>query len=72
MALIDQTAAEIRDALCPSTSKSNTVMEDLLRQRATMKGYLRLRLELEDWHGVQDAASDLREIEAQIRMLSSR
>lgn len=47
-------------------------LEDLARQRATMKDYLKLRLELDDWHGVMDAAADLREIEAQIRLLGRR
>lgn len=34
-----------------------------------MREYLALRLELEDWHGVQDAASDIREIDARIAQL---
>lgn len=41
----------------------------LRRQRATMLEYLKLRLELDDMHGVQDAASDIREIDAAIRAL---
>jgi len=34
-----------------------------------MKSYLNLRLSLEDWHGVQDAASDIRELVAQKHIL---
>lgn len=38
----------------------------LLAQRTTLITYLRMKLDAEDWHGVQDAASDIREIEAKI------
>lgn len=41
----------------------------LERQRALMRDYLAMRLELEDWHGVQDAASDIREIDARLAQL---
>lgn len=41
----------------------------LERQRALVCDYLAMRLELEDWHGVQDAASDIREIDARIAQL---
>lgn len=41
----------------------------LLTRRATMLAYLKLRLELDDMHGVMDAAADIREIDAQLRML---
>ncbi len=34
-----------------------------------MVEYLRMRLELGDWHGVMDAAADLRELEVERRML---
>jgi hypothetical protein len=44
-------------------------METLKRQLETMKSYLKLRLEVEDWHGVQDAASDIRELESQMLLL---
>lgn len=33
-------------------------------QRQTMIAYLKLKVEMEDWHGVADAAMDLRELEA--------
>ena len=31
-----------------------------------MVRYLRLRLRMEDWHGVRDAAADLEQIDARI------
>ena len=34
-----------------------------------MEGYLKLRLRLRDWHGVMDAAADLRELEVRLQML---
>lgn len=37
-----------------------------------MKQYIDLRLEMEDWHGVADAAMDIREIEAQMKLLSEQ
>lgn len=37
-----------------------------------MVEYLRMRLELGDWHGVMDAAADLRELEAERRVLQER
>lgn len=43
----------------------------LTAQRATMLAYLRLRLDLDDMHGVMDAASDIREIDARLSVLRS-
>lgn len=34
-----------------------------------MEEYLDVRRAQRDWHGVQDAASDIRELEAQLRVL---
>lgn len=47
-------------------------LADLQRQRATMLDYLRLRLSLEDWHGVRDAAADLEVIEGKLRVVGPR
>lgn len=33
-----------------------------------MVEYLRLRLDMEDWHGVRDAAADLEKLEAQLEI----
>lgn len=38
--------------------------------RATIKAYLLAKVDAEDWHGVADAAMDLREIDAELRALS--
>lgn len=34
-----------------------------------MEAYLRMKLDQRDWHAVADAAMDLREMEAQLRVL---
>lgn len=41
----------------------------LLGHRTTMYAYLQMKVSAEDWHGVSDAANDLREIDAEIRGL---
>jgi len=46
-------------------------LDDLNRQLTTMKGYLKLRLKLEDWHGVRDAAADIECIVAKISILGA-
>ncbi len=41
-----------------------------LEHRITvMITYLRLRMDMADWHGVMDAAADLRELETERRVL---
>lgn len=37
-------------------------LQKLLKQKQGMTDYLRLKLNQEDWHGVADAAMDIREI----------
>lgn len=44
-------------------------IDKLEEHKRRMIDYLKMRLDLEDWHGVQDAASDIREIDAQLRLL---
>ncbi len=39
-------------------------IEKLEAQRAGLIAYLAMKMAVEDWHGVQDAASDLREVDA--------
>lgn len=43
-------------------------MAELVRHRATLIEYASHRLEDEDWHGLSDAANDLRELDVEIRM----
>ena len=45
------------------------IIRTLERRMQKMIEYLDLRRELHDWHGVMDASADIREIEAQIRLL---
>jgi len=39
--------------------------------RSGPKEYLDLRRQMRDWHGVMDAAADIREIEAKISVLEA-
>lgn len=43
-------------------------LADLIKQRDRLVEYLKLKVEMNDWHGVADAAMDLREVEAQMTM----
>ena len=43
-------------------------LQELRQHREALIGYLRSRVALEDWHGVSDAANDLRVLEAEIRV----
>ena len=38
-------------------------------QRSALIAYLRSKLDASDWHAVQDAGSDIREIESQLDLL---
>lgn len=44
-------------------------ISSLQKKKQTMINYLLLKLEEEDWHGVEDAASDIRDIEASLNTL---
>ncbi len=48
----------------------NTLKEiaDLNQRKERMIDYLKLKIEESDWHGVADAAMDIREIEAAIKV----
>ena len=41
----------------------------LSASRAVYVDYIRDRMQAEDWHGCQDAGSDLREIDAKLEVL---
>jgi hypothetical protein len=47
-------------------------IEKLTQSIEIMEQYLRVRLEMRDWHGVMDAAADLRELEAMLRVLQTQ
>lgn len=42
-------------------------VEKLEKEKEGMVRYLLLKVDAEDWHGVADAAMDIREIEAKIK-----
>lgn len=52
----------------PELTLTDRIIE-LSKRRAGMVGYLRLKVDVEDWHGVADAAMDLREIDAALAQL---
>lgn len=51
------------------TPRPETHLAACHRRRANYITYMRDRIEDEDWHGVSDAANDLRELDAEIRTL---
>lgn len=46
-------------------------VESLLRRKPVLVADLLGKVETEDWHGVADAAMDLRDLEAQLEVLES-
>jgi hypothetical protein len=52
-----------------------TSQEDLIKSLESrferMRQYLLLKYEEEDWHGVMDAAADIREIVVQLKLIKS-
>ena len=44
-------------------------LETLQSFKARLVEYLKLKVEQADWHGVSDAANDIREVEAKIAVL---
>jgi hypothetical protein len=45
------------------------VIAELQKRKAGLIAYCQIKLESGDWHAVQDAASDIREIEAKLEIL---
>lgn len=46
-------------------------VDKLREQKRALVAYLESKLAAEDWHACQDAASDIREIEAMLKVLSA-
>lgn len=46
------------------------LVEELIEQKAALVAYLLSKVKVGDWHAVQDAGSDIREIEAKLELLS--
>ena len=44
-------------------------INQLIARREQLISYLKMKVEEEDWHGIQDAGSDLREIDAKLSMI---
>lgn len=47
------------------------MIEQLKAQKLTLIDYLKSKILANDWHAVQDATSDIREIDAEIKILVS-
>ena len=47
----------------------NYKIQDLRRQIDQLVSYIHLKIAQSDFHGVSDAANDIRELEAQIKLL---
>jgi hypothetical protein len=62
----DATSSQHLDTFSISTTELCAV---LCEQRLTLTAYLLSKVKAGDWHAVQDAASDIREIEAKLSVL---
>ena len=62
---LDMAIGDLIDGEPPASPK---LLEGLERHRATLVQYVKDRIEDEDWHGLSDAANDLRELDVEIRM----
>jgi hypothetical protein len=51
------------------TVSMNHLIIELQKRKAGLIAYCQIKLESGDWHAVQDAASDIREIEAKLEIL---
>lgn len=58
---------------CDSSRAVHAAAISTLRaERTTLIAYMRQRMDREDWHGVMDAAADIREIDAKLGVLEAR
>jgi hypothetical protein len=48
----------------------NPLIDELQDFKKRLVDYLKLKVEQQDWHGVADAAMDIREIEAKLSVLT--
>lgn len=51
---------------CPTGTARERRIAELKLSRPRLIDYLKMKLEMEDWHGVQDAASDLRDLDSEM------
>ena len=66
--------AVVNDELARMATVSERVeqsrqVSDLLDQRRALIAYMKSKITAEDWHAVQDSASDIREIDAKLSVL---
>lgn len=61
-------ASKVSRLAAKRAKKARKRLEKLQRHRATLIEYARHRLEDGDWHGLSDAANDLRALDVEIRM----
>lgn len=47
------------------------IQQELIKEKEGMIEYLLLKVNKQDWHGVADAAMDIREIEAKLSAFST-
>jgi hypothetical protein len=50
-------------------SPCTPTVAELQRRKAGLIAYCQIKLEAGDWHAVQDAASDIRELDAKLEVL---
>lgn len=48
---------------------SDRLLMELERRKVGLVAYCQIKLDAGDWHAVQDAASDIRELEAKLELL---
>lgn len=53
------------------TTDLQDIQQSLLKEKEGMIEYLLLKVNKQDWHGVADAAMDIREIEAKLSAFST-
>lgn len=51
------------------TMQSDRLIVELERRKVGLVAYCQIKLDAGDWHAVQDAASDIRELDAKLELL---
>ena len=46
---------------------SNSIPQDYAERRRTLVSYLVMKVNEEDWHGVADAAMDIRDLDSEVK-----
>lgn len=57
--------------ICLSNVQPPSLRAELIEQRTALIAYLLSKVKAADWHAVQDAASDIREINAKLDVLGA-